>query len=92
MMRRLLKATFWSAVIFAFVLAIIPEAPEFSVDEGDKINHIIAFFTITLLGYYSYPNASRLRLLLAIFALGGAIELVQLVPWLNRDATWGDLG
>lgn len=90
-MLKLLRVTFWSAVIFAFAMAIIPDAPEISVEEGDKLNHIIAFFTITLLGYYSYPALSRFRFLLAIFAFGAAIELVQLVPMLNRHATWGDL-
>lgn len=91
-MPTLLRVTFWSAAIFAFLMAVVPESPDLPGVEGDKLNHMIAFFTLTLLGYYSYPRLPRARLMLALCAFGGVIELVQLVPALHRESTLTDWG
>jgi VanZ family protein len=91
-MLTLLRTAFWSASIFAFVMAVVPDTPDLPGVQGDKFNHMLAFFTITILGYYSYPKLSRSRFMLAIFAFGAVIEPVQLVPVLHRDSELSDWG
>jgi hypothetical protein len=87
-MSRLLRIAFWAAALFAFVMATLPAPPNLQV--SDKLQHMTAFFVIALLGCAAFPRLSRLKLLLALIAFGGFIELVQMVPALHRDSEWGD--
>jgi VanZ family protein len=83
---RLLRLAFWAASAFAFIAAVMPHetAPDFGA--GDKVNHMVAFLTLAVLGRLAYPHV-RLRWLLAGLALFGLIiEVVQMIPALNRDA------
>jgi VanZ family protein len=73
-------------------LAFAPRPPE-SIDTGwDKLNHLCAFASLALTGYFCRP-ASRawwLVTLAALFAFGSAIEIVQ--SWLPfRRGEWEDL-
>ena len=87
-MLRLYRFAFWAAALFAFVMAVLPHPIE--IPTSDKIQHMAAFFTITLLGCAGYRGQPRLKLMLAMFAFGAMIEVVQLVPMLHRDAEWSD--
>lgn len=87
-MTRSLQIAFWAAALFAFTMAIVPQAVE--VPGSDKVLHMLAFFVITSLGCGGYPRFSRVKLMLALAAFGGAIELVQMIPAIHRDAEWGD--
>jgi hypothetical protein len=87
-MIRLFRLAFWAAAAFAFVMAVLPQPPGLAV--SDKLQHITAFLVITGLGCAAYPRMPRARLLLAMIAFGGVIELVQLVPELGRDGEWSD--
>jgi hypothetical protein len=87
-MTRLLRIAFWIASAFAFTMAILPEPVE--LPASDKVWHMTAFFVITLLGRAAYPHLSRKKLLPALVAFGGIIELAQLIPELHRDAEWSD--
>lgn len=90
LLRRMFILAFWLAVIFAYVAAILParEAPH--VSNWDKLNHMAAFFTITFLGRAAYPRVAVLPLFALIAGFGAFIELSQAIPFIHRDAEWGD--
>ena len=83
---RRLRALFWAAAAFAFVMAVLPHPPRLPGDPSDKVLHVTAFATLGLLGAFAYPSASALRLLIPLSLFGGLIELVQAIPALNRDS------
>ena len=80
--RRLL---FWAAVLFAFVMAIIPHPPELPGEPNDKVQHIAAFTALSLLGAWAYARAPLLSLLVGLSLFGAFIEVVQAIPALRRD-------
>ena len=88
-MNAVLRIAFWAAVLFAFTMAELPQ-PMLELSSSDKVQHVMAFFTITALGCAAYRGLSRVKLMLGVVAFGGVIELVQMVPELHRDAEWSD--
>jgi VanZ family protein len=89
-LRRLFVFAFWSALLFAYVDAILPGNEALSLMAWDKLNHMIAFFTITFLARAAYPHIPVFRLFLAMAAFGALIELSQALPIIHRDAEWDD--
>lgn len=87
---RILRFAFWAAVLFAFVMAALPQPPHLPGEPSDKLLHVIAFATLALLGCLAYPRVSLLKLALALSAFGAAIEAVQVIPDLNRDSEFMD--
>jgi hypothetical protein len=81
--RRLL---FWAAAVFAFVMAVVPHPPELPGGPNDKVQHIIAFATLSLLGAWAYARSPLLRLLGGLSLFGALIEFVQAIPSLHRDS------
>ena len=81
-----MRALFWAAAMFAFVMAVLPHPPRLPGDPSDKVLHITAFATLGLLGSFAYPAASVLRLLLPLSLFGALIEVVQAIPALHRDS------
>lgn len=80
------RATFWAAVLFAFVMAVLPHPPELPGQPSDKVQHIIAFVTLALLASWAYPGAGMVRLLAGLSLFGAVIELAQTIPSLHRDS------
>ena len=80
------RVLFWSAAIFAFVMAVLPHPPEFPVEPNDKIQHMVAFATLGLLGAWGYAETKLLRLLAGLSLFGAFIEVVQAIPALHRDS------
>ena len=87
-MIRLYRIAFWVALLVAFTMAVLPHPPV--VHLWDKLQHMAAFAVLTLLGWVAYPRISRLKLMLLLVAFGGFIELVQMIPMLQRDSDWHD--
>jgi len=87
-MVRLYRIAFWAALLVAFTMAVLPHPPVIHV--WDKLQHMTAFAVLTLLGWVAYPRVSRIKLVLALIAFGGLIEIVQLIPVLQRDSDWHD--
>ena len=83
---RAARAIFWAAVIFAFVMAVVPHPPEVPGEPNDKVQHIIAFATLALLGSFAYPATTLVQLLLRLSLFGALIEVVQAIPALHRDS------
>ena len=88
-MTSMLRMAFWAASLFAFVMAVLPHPIEL-LATSDKVQHMTAFFVITTLGCAAFRGLSRIKLMVAMVAFGGLIELVQLIPELHRDAQWSD--
>ena len=84
--RRLLPLAFWAAMLFGFVIAILPKPPTLPGDPSDKVQHILAFLVLAALASLAYPRARPLRIGLGLAAYGALIEFTQMIPALNRDA------
>jgi VanZ family protein len=80
------RATFWAAAAFALVMAALPHPPRVPGEPNDKVEHIIAFATLAVLGSFAYPRAALLRLLASLSLFGALIEVVQAIPVLHRDS------
>ena len=81
-----MRLLFWAAAGFAFVMAVLPQPPQFPGEPDDKIQHIAAFLTLAVLGALSYPRTSAVRLLGGLSLFGALIEVVQAIPSLHRDS------
>ena len=86
-MPRLFRLLFWSALLFAFVMAVLPHPPRLPGEPGDKIQHILAFTVLSALAPLAYPRARLLAIAAALSAFGVLIELIQAIPALNRDSS-----
>ena len=84
---RRLRLLLWAAVLFTFVMAVLPHPPRLPGDPSDKVQHIIAFATLGLLGALAYPAVQLLVLVVSLALFGGLIELVQAIPVLHRDSS-----
>ncbi len=80
------RAVFWAAVGFAFVMAVLPHPPQVPGEPNDKVQHVVAFATLALLGSFAYPRTSLLKLLVSLSLFGALIEVVQAIPALQRDS------
>ena len=88
--RRLFVLAFWAALIFALVMALLPKPPALPGDPGDKVQHVIAFVTLTALARLAYPRVRTLTLVLGFALFGAVIELGQMTPGLGRDGSIDD--
>jgi hypothetical protein len=82
----LTKALFFAAALFALVMALLPHPPQLPGNPSDKIQHIAAFATLGLLGFYAFPRLSALWLIGALSLFGAFIEIAQAIPVLHRDS------
>jgi VanZ family protein len=80
------RLLFWSAAAFAFVMAVLPHPPQVPGSPSDKVQHVIAFVTLGLLGAWAYPRSGWAPLLAGLSLFGALIELVQAIPALHRDS------
>ena len=80
------RLLFWSAAAFAFVMAIVPHPPEMPGSPSDKVQHVIAFATLGVLGAWAYRKMQWTKLALGLSLFGAFIELVQAIPALHRDS------
>jgi hypothetical protein len=80
------RTIFWSAVAFAFVMAVLPQPPEVPGEPNDKVQHMVAFATLAATGSFAYPRLGLLRLLTGLSLFGAFIEPVQAIPVLHRDS------
>jgi VanZ family protein len=87
---RLFRLLFWSALVFAFVMAILPQPPALPGDPGDKLLHMLAFFVLGGLAALAYPRIRLLVIFLSLTVFGAVIEFVQTIPELGREASWLD--
>ena len=86
----LLKVAFLSAVVGATFFALAPQglSPDFGA--SDPVTHGLAFFVLAAIGAIAFPALSLTRLWLCLALLGGAIELMQAIPALNRGPSFAE--
>ena len=80
------RGLFWAAAAFALVMAVLPHPPDIPGEPSDKVQHIVAFATLTLIGSVAYSVTAPLKLLVRLSLFGAAIEIVQMIPALHRDS------
>ncbi len=85
-MRATIRPAFWFALVFSFVMALLPQPPQLPGTPSDKVQHVAAFATLALLGSTAYPSTSLIRWLVKLSGFGAMIELLQAIPALNRDS------
>ena len=86
---------FWRALLvtaaaFACVMAFTPEPPRLPGDPPDTYLHALAFAVLALLSRMAFPAAGAFTLLAGLAGLGLAIECVQAIPELGREASVRD--
>ena len=79
----LVRLALAAATIFAVTMALLPHAPDLT--SNDKVGHMLAFTTLTLLSALAYPQAPLLRIAERLSFLGALIEVFQSIPALHRD-------
>ena len=88
--QRLLRLAFWLALAVTLVMALLPNPPALPVQANDKVQHMAAFAALTFLAALGFPSL-RLRVIFVwMAALGLAIEVLQMIPILHRDAQAAD--
>ena len=84
---RMLKPLFWAALIFAYAAAVMPAVDAPRIASSDKVEHMIAFFTLALLAALAWRRAAVWRIGLMLAGFGALIEVTQAIPALHRDAS-----
>jgi VanZ family protein len=80
------RVLFVIALIFAVVMAALPQPPSLPTDRlGDKFEHMLAFSVLAALAAIGWPQASRWRVIERLSFLGAMIEVIQSIPALHRD-------
>jgi len=86
----ILAVLFWLATLFTLVMALIPAPPAMILAASDKVMHMAAFAVLSLLAALAFPRRRAIPLFAGLAALGGAIEILQMIPDLRRDAELAD--
>ncbi len=88
-MSGLARAAFWVLACIVLLAALAPGrvAPNIL---PDKVQHFLSFAVLAFVGAAAWRRRSLLILGIGPIALGGAIELLQATPFINRDAEVGD--
>ena len=84
-MRLLFLIAFAAALIFTLVMAWLPHPPSVPGAEHDKVWHMAAFVTLSLLASLAFPAPPLTRIGERLSFLGALIEIVQGIPALQRD-------
>jgi VanZ family protein len=81
----------WSLVIAVIVLSLIPAPMIQTVDNGDKVEHIIAYFVLMLwfAQIYHTPR-QRIQCMIGFLLLGAVLEILQGLSGI-RQADWVDM-
>jgi len=78
-----------AAVVAALIVGWFAFRPATEVEGGlpwDKANHALAFLVLTVLTGLGWPRLSRLWLVALMLMAGGAVELIQGLDVIGRDA------
>lgn len=81
---------FTLACVLTVFAAMMPSMPGLPGPIGDKLQHTVAFVTVTILAALAFPTLRPATLLLGMATFGGLIELLQLIPLVHRDADLAD--
>jgi VanZ family protein len=77
-------------IIAILVLALQSDPPRLPADPSDKIQHMLAFGALAFIAPLAFRQMSLLAIGLGLSAMGGLIELLQMVPAVRRDSDLSD--
>jgi hypothetical protein len=86
----LLRILFWALPGAVLVVALLPASEAPTVFASDKLNHMLAFATLSVLARVLWPRLSFAVLFALLAAFGGMIEVLQWSLGFGRDADWMD--
>ena len=84
------RGLFVAVLLFTLAAALAPNAQAPDLGHGDKVNHIAAFVTLSVMAAWAWPAARLWRIGVVMSAFGAAIEGLQAIPFIARDAEWAD--
>lgn len=85
--RKTARAGFWIVAVVVLGVAMIPGNTGLPALLGwDKLNHLMAFFVLTVFARLGWPNLSKTWLLLMLLSYGVAVEILQTLPLVGRSA------
>ena len=85
-----LRLAFWLALAVTLVMALLPDPVPLPAQISDKAQHMAAFAALTFLAALGFPGLRLRVIFVAMAALGVAIEALQMIPTLHRDAEASD--
>lgn len=85
-----LRLAFWLALAVTLLMALLPNPPAMPERVTDKVQHMAAFAALTFLAALGFPGLRLRVIFVAMAALGVAIEVLQMIPTLHRDAAASD--
>lgn len=56
----------------------------------DKIEHFTGFYLLSVMALPAFPAARRWQIFVGLTAFGGLVELLQAIPFINRDCDFWD--
>lgn len=87
-----LRVLFWTGLAVALARALWPDPfTEPYVGHWDKVTHGAGCFLLTMLGAAAHSRTPLPLIGLGILAFGGLVEGLQAIPFIDRDASLGDL-
>ncbi len=84
------RILFWLLLGIILAISLMPAGGAPTVFAYDKLNHGLAFFTLSLMARLLWPRTNVVILFVLLMIFGGGIELLQLTMGLGRDADWWD--
>ena len=88
--KNIFRVLFWLLLGGILAISIMPPQDAPVVFADDKLNHILAFFTLSFMARILWSRVSSLILFGMLTVFGGGIELLQLAMGFGRDADWVD--
>lgn len=75
---------------FTFVMALLPAPIRLTSGLSPLMTHVVAFTFLATALSLAYPRTNLIVLSLGLTLLGGLIELAQMIPILEREASIRD--
>lgn len=88
--KNIFRVLFWLLLGGVLVISIMPAEDAPIVFADDKLNHILAFLTLSFSARILWSRVNAIILFSMLTVFGGGIELLQLAMGFGRDADWVD--
>ena len=79
---------FWPSLLLVLIVTLTPLGSELEpagFRANEKLEHLLAFFGLAYLALQGWGWGKALNIAVGLFALAGAIELLQGLPLVHRD-------
>ena len=88
--QNILYVIFWLLLGAVLTIGIMPAEDAPAVFANDKFNHVLAFYTLSLMARILWSRVDAILLFVMLSVFGGGIELLQMAMGFGRDADWMD--